>query len=132
MLSNHEKLAGAIMKSPATGINRLFYATLFSARGLKALWSGEAAFRQEVFMLLVLTPVILWVNVSPAERALLVLSLLLILVTEMLNSAVEAVVDRIGDEYHELSGKAKDIGSAAVLFSLVGASIIWGIILWPY
>ncbi len=120
------------MKSPATGINRLFYATLFSARGLKALWSGEAAFRQEVFMLLVLTPVILWVNVSPAERALLVLSLLLILVTEMLNSAVEAVVDRIGDEYHELSGKAKDIGSAAVLFSLVGASIIWGIILWPY
>jgi len=120
------------MKSPATGINRLFYATLFSARGLKALWSGEAAFRQEIFLLLVLTPVILWVNVSPAERALLILSLLLILVTEMLNSAVEAVVDRIGDEYHELSGKAKDIGSAAVLFSLIGAAIIWGIILWPY
>ncbi|ALO45777.1 diacylglycerol kinase [Pseudohongiella spirulinae] len=120
------------MKSPATGIKRLFYATLFSARGLKALWQGEAAFRQEVALVLLLTPVIIWVNVSPAERALLVISLLVILITEMLNSAIEAVVDRIGDDYHPLSGKAKDIGSAAVLFSLIGAALTWGIILWPH
>ncbi|HBX38811.1 MAG TPA: diacylglycerol kinase [Pseudohongiella sp.] len=119
------------MKSQARGVRRLIHATRFSLQGLKALWRSEEAFRMEVILVALLAPVIILVNVTPAERALLVASLLIVLITEMLNSAVEVAIDRIGPEYHELSGRAKDIGSAAVLFSLIGAAIIWGIILWP-
>lgn len=86
----------------------------------------------EVILVILLTPVIIMVDVTPAERALLVGSLLIVLLTEMLNSAIEVAIDRIGHEYHELSGRAKDMGSAAVLFSLIGAAIVWAIILWPF
>ena len=120
------------MKPQARGIRRLINATRFSMQGLKALWQAEEAFRMEVVLVVLLTPVIVLVDVSPAERALLVASLLIVLITEMLNSAIEVTIDRIGHEYHELSGRAKDIGSAAVLFSLIGTGISWAIILWPF
>ncbi|MBC53048.1 MAG: diacylglycerol kinase [Gammaproteobacteria bacterium] len=120
------------MKPQTKGLKRLIHATRYSCQGLRALWQQEAAFRQEVALSLLLTPVIIMVDVTPAERALLVAALLLILITEILNTAVEVVIDRIGHEKHELSGRAKDMGSAAVMFSLIGAAIIWGIILWPF
>lgn len=119
------------MKPKTKGIRRLVNATEYSARGLKSLWKTEAAFRQEVSLLIILAPVVVLVDVSAPERAMLLASLLFILVVEMLNSAIETVVDRIGEEHHELSGRAKDIGSAAVLMSLVGATLVWAIILWP-
>lgn len=120
------------MKPQVKGLKRLIHATRYSFQGLRALWQNEAAFRQEVMLSLLLTPVIIMVDVTPAERALLVLSLLIVLITEILNTAVEVVVDRIGHENHTLSGRAKDMGSAAVMFSLIGAAIVWGIVLWPF
>lgn len=119
------------MKPGHKGLIRLIHATRYSFQGLRALWRHEAAFRQEVVLSLLLTPVIIIVDVTPSERALLVVSLLVVLITEMLNSAIEVVVDRIGHEEHVLSGRAKDMGSAAVMLSLIGAAIVWGIVLWP-
>ena len=119
------------MKPQKKGLKRLLHATRYSSQGLRALWRHEAAFRQEVMLALLLMPVIIMADVTPAERALLVVSLLLILITEILNTAVEVIIDRIGHEDHVLSGRAKDMGSAAVLLSLIGAAIIWGIVLWP-
>ena len=119
------------MKPKNKGLIRLLYATRYSFQGLRALWRHEAAFRQELMLSVLLTPVIIMADVTPAERALLVLSLLLILITEILNTAVEVVIDRIGHEDHALSGRAKDMGSAAVMLSLIGAAITWGIVLWP-
>lgn len=119
------------MRPKNKGLKRLLYATRYSLQGLRALWRHEAAFRQEIMLLLLLTPVIIMVDVMPAERALLVVSLLIILITEILNTAVEVVIDRIGHEDHALSGRAKDMGSAAVMLSLIGAAIVWGIVLWP-
>lgn len=117
------------MKSEATGLRRLYFASRYSYQGLTAAFSSEAAIRQEVFALLILLPLALLLDVTAAERALLVLSLFLVFITELLNTAVEAVVDRIGSDYHPLSGKAKDIGSAAVLCSLIGSACVWLIIL---
>jgi len=117
------------MKSKATGLHRLYFATLYSWRGFRSSWASEAAIRQEVIALALLLPVAFMVDVYPAERALLVLSLFLVFIVELLNTAIEVVVDRIGSEYHELSGKAKDIGSAAVLSSLLGAALVWCVIL---
>ncbi|OFE13572.1 diacylglycerol kinase [Pseudohongiella acticola] len=119
------------MKPQTKGLKRLIHATRYSLQGLRALWRTEAAFRQEAMLSLLLTPVIIMVDVPSAERALLVATLLLVLITEMLNSAIEVVIDRIGHDHHELSGRAKDMGSAAVMFSLIGAAIIWAIVLWP-
>lgn len=118
------------MKSPATGFSRLVYACKYSWQGLVAGAKSEAALRQEILALCVLLPVALLIDVSTTERALLLFSALLVFIVELLNTAVEMVVDRIGDEYHYLSGKAKDIGSAAVLISLLNAFTIWCIILW--
>jgi diacylglycerol kinase (ATP) len=99
--------------------------------GLRAALRNEAAFRQEAALCVVLTPIALWLGGSGVERALMVGSLALVLVTELLNSAVEAVVDRIGPEHHELSGRAKDIGSAAVFFSLANVVAVWLLVLTP-
>lgn len=111
------------------GLVRLIKALGYSWQGLRAVFSSEAAFRQELALCAALLPVALWVEVSATERALLMASLLLVLIVELLNSAIEALVDRIGSEYHALSGKAKDAGSAAVLLSLVLAAAVWGCIL---
>lgn len=117
------------MKSEAKGISRLWFASKYSWQGLVAGLHTEAALRQEVLAIVVLLPVALMVDVTPAERALLVLSLLFVFIIELLNTAVEVVVDRIGADFHPLSGKAKDIASAAVLCSLITSALVWAIIL---
>ncbi|ENM5766525.1 diacylglycerol kinase [Vibrio mimicus] len=117
------------MKHSRTGIARIFYATGYSMKGFAAAWKNEAAFRQEVALTLPLTILTFFLPVTSVEQVLLVGCLVLIVITELLNSAVEAVVDRIGAEHHELSGRAKDIGSAAVFVSLCFAAFTWAWIL---
>lgn len=119
------------MKPGATGLKRIIDATGYSWLGLKAAFKHESAFRQELLLCLILMPLAVWFTESGIELALLLGSLILILVVELLNSAIEVVVDRFGGEMHELSGRAKDIGSAAVFLALINAAIIWGVILWP-
>ena len=113
------------------GFHRLVKATAYSWAGLCAVWRHEAAFRQEVLLAVVACPLGIWLGESNIERALLVGSIVLILIVELINSAVEAVVDRHGTEFHELSGRAKDMGSAAVLLSLIHAAVIWVFVLFP-
>ncbi|NBV74443.1 MAG: diacylglycerol kinase [Methylococcaceae bacterium] len=113
----------------AKGLKRLINACFFSVAGFKATWQHEEAFRQEVILLIVSTPLALVLGANAIEKVLLMGSVILVLVVELLNSAVEAVVDRVGLEHHELSGRAKDIGSAAVMLSLIWAGITWALIL---
>ena len=112
-------------KTGATGITRIINAAGYSWLGFKAAFKHEAAFRQEFGLTLVLTPVALFYGPSYADKAILVASLVFILLVEILNSAIEAVVDRHGDEKHELSGRAKDMGSAAVLLAFIVAALVW-------
>lgn len=113
------------MKPGKTGIRRIIDATGYSIKGLKAAWLNEAAFRQELFLTVILSFVALILPVTHIERILMISSVLLVVIVELLNSAVEAVVDRIGSEHHELSGRAKDIGSAAVFVALALALFVW-------
>ncbi len=113
------------MKNEATGFARLVSAAKFSTAGFKSAYASEAAFRQEVWLALVLIPLGIWLGDTTLEKALLVASILFLMIVELLNTAVEAVVDRIGDEYHPLSGKAKDVCSAAVLLAILVVIIIW-------
>jgi diacylglycerol kinase (ATP) len=106
-------------------LRRLINATGNSLRGLRQAWRHEAPFRYEIYVSIVALPTGWLVGRSAAERALMIGSVLLVLVVELLNSAIEAVVDRIGPERHELSGRAKDIGSAAVFVSIVLAAAVW-------
>ena len=119
-------------KPDTTGIKRIINAFGFSFLGLRAALKHEAAFRQELAFCVVLIPLSFWVGQTTVERVLLIGSLLLVLIVELINSAIEAIVDRIGTEHHELSGRAKDIGSAAVLVSLVNSTMIWGLIIFDY
>jgi diacylglycerol kinase (ATP) len=112
-----------------TGLQRLLRASVYSWQGLVAAFRNEAAFRQEVALSLIVIPLALWLGDSGTERALLVMVWVLVLVVELLNSAIEAVVDRIGAERHALAGRAKDIGSAAVLVALVNAGLVWLLVL---
>jgi diacylglycerol kinase (ATP) len=111
------------------GMSRLRLATANSLRGLRHCYLSEAAFRQEVWLAVVLVPAGLWLGDSGVSRALLAGSMLLVLIVELLNTGIEVVVDRIGTERHQLSGFAKDVGSAAVLFSLVLLAVTWGLVL---
>ena len=111
------------------GLTRLINALSYSRDGLAAAWKHEAAFREEVMLAIVAVPLGLWLGGNGIEKALLVGTILLIMIVELLNSAVEAVVDRVSDEHHELSKRAKDIGSAAVLLTLILAATTWGLIL---
>ncbi|EGQ8036334.1 diacylglycerol kinase [Vibrio parahaemolyticus] len=113
------------MKPGKTGIRRVMDATGYSIKGLKAAWTHEAAFRQELVLTLVLSISAFFLPVTTLERVLMISSLLLILIIELINSAVEAVVDRVSDDWHELSGRAKDIGSAAVFVALFLALFVW-------
>lgn len=115
-----------------TGIRRIVSAFGYSCRGLRAAFINEAAFRQEVLLALIMIPLACWFEISIVERMMLIAVVLLVLIVELLNSAVEVVVDRIGVEFHELSGRAKDIGSAAVFISLLLAVLVWGSILWKH
>lgn len=114
---------------PHKGLHRLIKATSYSCAGLKVAWRTGEAFRQESVLCLILTPLALWVGDNGTERVLLIGSLLLVIIVELLNSGIEAVVDRIGLERHELSGRAKDIGSAAVFMALLNAALVWILIL---
>jgi len=107
------------------GIERIIDAAGYSVAGLRAAYSNEAAFRQELCLLVLLVPLALWLGDSGVECALLIGSLLLVLIVELINSAIEAVVDRFDGERHELSGRAKDIGSAAVLVAIVNVFVVW-------
>jgi diacylglycerol kinase (ATP) len=120
------------MQSPykgQTGLRRILSATRNSAEGFIAAIRHEDAFRQELILAAVFVPLGLWLGTNGLERALLVASVLLILIVELLNSAVEATVDRISFENHLLAKRAKDIGSAAVMLSLATAGIVWLLIL---
>ncbi|HAS8478926.1 TPA: diacylglycerol kinase [Vibrio vulnificus] len=108
-----------------TGIKRIIKATGYSIQGLKAAFKHEAAVRQEFALLVVAIALATWLDVSILERITLLAVVVLVLIVELMNSAVEAVVDRIGVEHHELSGRAKDIGSAAVLVALIFAGFTW-------
>ncbi len=122
-------MAADMGKPGNTGLMRIMRACGYSWKGLRAAFSHESAFRQESALSLVLAPLGLWLGDTGTERALLVGSLVLVLVVELLNSAIEAAVDRLGDEHHELSGRAKDMGSAAVFIALFNVILIWGLIL---
>ncbi len=111
------------------GLKRFTNAILFSAAGFKAAWKHEEAFRQEVIVFLLATPLAFWLGGNGIEIILLITSVVLVLVVELLNSAVEAVVDRVGVEYHELAGRAKDICSAAVMLTIMLAIATWLLIL---
>jgi diacylglycerol kinase (ATP) len=114
-----------------TGFKRLFNAAGYSIRGLRSAIVNETAFRQEVVLAVVLVPLGIWLGDGVIEKILLVGCLLLVLIVELLNSAIENVVDRIGPEHHTLSGLAKDHGSAAVLIALVLTLFVWAMILLP-
>ena len=121
-------------KPETTGIKRIINAFGYSLLGLRAAFKHESAFRQELALCVILIPLSFWLGQTAIERALLIGALLFVLIAELINSAIEAIVDRIGSEHHELSGRAKDIGSAAVLISLINSAIIWGFIIfdhWP-
>lgn len=118
------------MKPGHTGWRHLVHSTRYSLKGLGAAFRNEAAFRQEVGICAVLLPIAAWIGEGPVEWILLVGSCLLVLIVELLNSAIENVVDRIGTERHELSGRAKDIGSAAVMLALALAGLTWGLLAW--
>jgi diacylglycerol kinase (ATP) len=113
------------------GLVRLWNATGYSRDGIVAAWKNEAAFREEVLLAIVIIPLGLWLGQTGVERALLVGSIFLVLIVEILNSAVEAVVDRASPDKHELAKRAKDMGSAAVLLSLINAAAVWACVLWP-
>lgn len=110
---------------------RAWQAFQWSMKGLRATWQVESSFRLEIYLFIVLAPLALWLGENGVERAILISSLFLVLIIEVLNSAVEAVVDRWGPELHELAGRAKDMGSAAVFLADVNVVICWGLILGP-
>ena len=116
------------MKPGYTGLKRIVRATGFSLVGLRAAWRHESAFRQECVLALVLVPSALWLAETWTQAALLIAATGLVLVVELLNSAIEAVVDRLGDEWHELAGRAKDMGSAAVFVSLMLLAATWALV----
>ncbi|MCR9420900.1 diacylglycerol kinase [Vibrio sp. RM-69-4] len=120
------------MKPGRTGIKRLFYATGYSIQGLKAAWLNEAAIRQETVTSILLITITFFLPVTKIEQIMMIGCLVLVVIVELMNSAVEAVVDRVGSEWHELSGRAKDVGSAAVLIALIFSAFTWMFILWPY
>jgi diacylglycerol kinase (ATP) len=111
--------------SGARGFTRLINATRYSWQGFVACYRHEEAFRQEIWAALVLVPLALWLGSDALERVALIGSVLLVLVVELLNSGIEAVTDRVGEEHHELARRAKDMGSAAVMTSLLIWALVW-------
>lgn len=130
MADAQEKLKAAPIERPKlSGARRLQLAFINSWKGFRGAFAAEAAFRQEVALAIVLVPLGFWLGEDAVERVLLVGSVLLVLIVELLNTAVETVVDRIGPERHVLSGLAKDVGSAAVLLSFLVLLLVWGLLL---
>ena len=112
-----------------TGLRRIWNALFYSLEGFRAAYRHEVAFRQETLVAAILIPVALFLPVSGVGKAMLIASILLVLLVELLNSAVEATVDRISLENHQLAKRAKDIGSAAVFVSLLNAVVVWALVL---
>ena len=110
------------------GLTHVWHATLTALAGLRAAWQHEDAFRQEVLIAVVAIPVALLLPVSPLGKALMIASILLVLVVELLNSAIEAAVDHTSLEQHPLAKRAKDVASAAVFLSIVNALVVWGLV----
>lgn len=120
------------MESPhkgKTGLRRLLNAFGYSLAGFRAAYKHEDAFRQEIHLAVIMIPLALWLPASHTGKALMIGSVLLVIMIELLNSAIEATVDRISLENHDLAKRAKDIGSAAVLVSLINMAIVWGLVL---
>lgn len=112
-----------------TGVRRVLNALRYSMDGLRAAYTGEDAFRQEVLLAAALIPLALWLPVSGLGKALMIASVLLVLAVELINSAIEAVVDRVSLDRHTLSKRAKDLGSAAVLLALINVAAVWGCVI---
>ncbi|HNR91702.1 MAG TPA: diacylglycerol kinase [Dokdonella sp.] len=117
--------------SEPRGPRQILKAFIWSAKGLRAAWRHEASFRLECYLLVILLPLGLWLGVGGVEKAILAGSLLLVPAAELLNSAVEAVVDKVSPEFHELAGRAKDMGSAAVFVLMLNVVLCWGLVLIP-
>ncbi|MDP3439778.1 MAG: diacylglycerol kinase [Azonexus sp.] len=113
-------------------MTRLWNALGYSRDGIKAAWANEAAFREEILLAAIAIPLAIYWGKTGVDRSLLIGSIILILIVEILNSAIEAVVDKASPEMHELAKRAKDMGSAAVLFSLINAAAVWLCVLWPF
>lgn len=113
------------------GPREIYGAFQWSMKGLRAAWKHEASFRLEVYLLVVLFPLGLWLGNDAIERVLLCGCMLPVLAMELINSAVEAVVDKVSPEFNELAGRAKDLGSAAVFMLLVNVVVCWALVLWP-
>ncbi len=130
-MAEQEQTPDVEMSKPGRkGIQRIFWATHYSYRGIRSAWQNEAAFRQESVLMLVLVPLAFWLGETVEQQLLLIGPCVLVVVVELVNSAIEAVVDRIGPERHVLSGQAKDMGSAAVFFCLLLVVVSWGLIGW--
>ena len=114
---------------PTTGLKRIFKAFFYSLDGLKAAYTNEPAFRQEIMLGLPLIILAIFLPVSAISKALMIGSILLVMIVELINSGIEAIVDRISLEQHELSKRAKDVGSAAVLIALINCLVVWALIL---
>jgi diacylglycerol kinase (ATP) len=120
-----------MMNKPGrSGPSRILDAYKYSLKGLRAAWECEEAFRQESMLAMVMLPLAFWLGTNATERMLLIITVMIVIITELINSALEAVVDRIGTEHHKLSGQAKDIGSAAVMLSLLLCFLCWTMIAW--
>lgn len=118
---------GHLPRRPA----RILLAAKWSMQGLRAAWLHESSFRLEVYLFAVLAPLGWWLGQTPVERVLLIGSGLLVMAVELLNSAIEAVIERYGPEFHELAGRAKDMGSAAVLVLMLNVLLVWALIAGP-
>ena len=116
--------------SEPRGPRQIVRAMIWSFKGLRAAWAHEASFRLEAYLSVVFFPAGLWLGQGAIEKAVLCGSLLLVLSAELLNSAIEAVVDKVSPEFHELAGRAKDMGSAAVFLLMLNVMLCWGLVLW--
>jgi diacylglycerol kinase (ATP) len=126
-----EETSGHNVGKPGnTGIMRILRAAKYSAQGFAAAWRHEAAFRQEIALTIVMLPAAVWLGRTAIERTMLIGVCIVVLIIELLNSAVEAAIDRHGHEQHELSGRAKDLGSAAVLLGLCLVVMVWSVVAW--
>lgn len=120
------------MANQSTGLARVYKAAGYSVKGLTAAWKNEAAFRQEAVAAIIAIILAFWLDVDAIARLLLIGSVILVIIIEVINSAIEAVVDRIGSELHELSGRAKDMGAAAVFLAILLALFVWITVLWQH
>ncbi|MBC3944866.1 diacylglycerol kinase [Erwinia persicina] len=120
------------MANNVTGLTRIIKAAGYSWKGIRAAWQHEAAFRQEAVVAIIAIAIAVWLDVDVVTRVLLIGSVVMVIIVEILNSAIEAVVDRIGSEIHPLAGRAKDMGSAAVLLAILLAMFVWIMLLVPH